>query len=232
VEIEKTVDDDVVEPGQTIFYELTVSNIGGLPLEGIAIDDIFPPTIFYVSYEIVGDGLPIVCGDVPTATTPDYFGCEVDGVLQAGEELPTIRVTALVGDDAQQGDQFDNQSRVIADFVKATSGPVGFRQASAPAIHGFGSGLRLPSAIGVPPPDGNLSCSPVEGQVCNVSPVVLATGQVDPTTSTTVPAPITTLVSPNLPATGSSNNNMLIAVSVLLLAAGSTVLVVGRRCIG
>ncbi len=229
VEIDKTVNDDRVEPGQTIFYELIVSNTGGLALENLAIDDLFPATILFVDYEVVGEGLPISCTEVPTPDGPDYLTCDATGVLEPGQTLPTIRVTAEVGPGASSVDHFDNQSRVIGDFIvsdDSPSGPAGFSRGAFGQSRGVSVEVSPVRVLAAPPPPGeNLSCAPVEGQVCNVSPVVLAVGQVPGSTTTT------TVVGGGgeLPETGSDVTDELVLLAMGLLVAGSAALVVSRR---
>lgn len=120
---------------------------------------------------------------------------------------------------------------VIGDFIVPSEGPTGlaglrrgaFGQSPGPAVQ-----TSPERVVAAPPPPGeNLSCSPADGQVCNVSPVVLAVGQVTPSTTTTTPT--TTAGGGEPPETGSDLADEIAVLAIGLLAAGAAALVLSRR---
>ena len=79
LEIEKTVDEEVIAPGDTVIYTLTVTNQGPDTAEGVVVTDELPDGLTVVSYpdECVLDGTTLTC-DLGDLAAGDSVSLEVE----------------------------------------------------------------------------------------------------------------------------------------------------------
>jgi uncharacterized repeat protein (TIGR01451 family) len=117
LEILKSVDFVVAQPGDTLNYTLTYTNLSSITSEGVYITDTIPallgiPTI--TNPYVTSTGQNIIC----TYTAPDIY-CDDDGVSGNGSglklvggETGTITFSTVVSGSAVNGDKIKNSSHI------------------------------------------------------------------------------------------------------------------------
>ncbi len=79
LEIEKSVDEEVIAPGDTVIYTLTVTNLGPDTAEGVVVTDELPDGLTVISYpdECVLTGTTLTC-DIGDLAAGDSVSLEVE----------------------------------------------------------------------------------------------------------------------------------------------------------
>jgi uncharacterized repeat protein (TIGR01451 family) len=106
--IEKSVDEDVITPGGTVIYTLTVTNLGPDDAEGVVVTDELPDELTVVSYPDECDlsGTTLTC-DLGDLAAGDSVSLEIEATI---DETGRFTNVASVGSRTPDPDPDNNES--------------------------------------------------------------------------------------------------------------------------
>jgi uncharacterized repeat protein (TIGR01451 family) len=117
LDVEKTVDEALVQGGDTLHYSISVANVGTVSAGGVQVTDAIDADLNVLSITAPGWSCSVTGRDV------DDFGgtltCDLPGALGVGGTAPLIAYTALLRDEVAQ-DAIENTAVVTTTTVVVT----------------------------------------------------------------------------------------------------------------